>query len=280
MSHSNSSLDQPILVLGGTGKTGRRIVERLQARGWPVRLGSRAASPRFDWEDRGTWAPALAGIQAAYISYFPDLAAPGAPEAIAAFVATAREQGLRKLVLLSGRGEEEAQRCERIVQDSGLSWTIIRCGWFNQNFNENFIHDMILSGQVALPLGDVREPFLDAEDIADVAVAALTEAGHEGQLYELTGPELITFPQAVAIIARAADRDIHYHQISRDAFIAGLAEQQLPQGLVSLLDYLFTTVLDGRNAELADGVQRALGREPRSFAAFADNVASSNQWRA
>ena len=222
MTPSNPTSRQPILVLGGTGKTGRRIVDRLQARHWPVRIGSRSASPRFDWEDRGSWAPALAGIGAVYLSYFPDLAAPGAPEAIAAFVDLARTQGVRKLVLLSGRGEQEAQRCERIVQQSGLAWTIVRCGWFNQNFSENFLHAMVLGGAVALPASEVREPFIDAEDIADVAVAALSEAGHDGQLYELTGPELIRFPEAVATIARATGREIAYQPISREAFIDGL----------------------------------------------------------
>jgi uncharacterized protein YbjT (DUF2867 family) len=278
MTLSNPTSRQPILVLGGTGKTGRRIVDRLQARHWPVRIGSRSASPRFDWEDRGSWAPALAGIGAVYLSYTPDLAAPGAPEAIAAFVELAQTQGVHKLVLLSGRGEQEAQRCERIVQQSGLAWTIVRCGWFNQNFSENFIHDMILTGAVTLPATEVREPFIDAEDIADVAVAALTEAGHDGQMYELTGPELITFPEAVATIATAAGRDIAYHPISRETFIGGLTQQQLPQGLVGLLDYLFTTVLDGRNAYLADGVQRALGREPRSFTTYAEGVAAGGHW--
>ena len=276
----NPTSRQPILVLGGTGKTGRRIVDRLQARHWPVRIGSRSASPRFDWDDRSTWAPALAGVGAVYLSYFPDLAAPGAPEAIAAFVDLARTQGVRKLVLLSGRGEQEAQRCERIVQQSGLAWTIVRCGWFNQNFSENFLHAMVLGGAVALPASEVREPFIDAEDIADVAVAALTDAGHDGQLYELTGPELIRFPEAVATIAKATGREIAYQPISREAFIDGLSQQQLPQELVALLDVLFTTVLDGRNAWLGDGVQRALGRPPRAFAAYAEGVAASGRWNA
>ncbi len=168
----------------------------------------------------------------------------------------------------------------RSCRQSGLAWTIVRCGWFNQNFSENFIHEMVLTGAVTLPPTEVREPFIDAEDIADVAVAALTEAGHDGQLYELTGPELISFPEAVGTIARAAGRDIVYQPISRETFIAGLDQQQLPEGLISLLEYLFTTVLDGRNAWLGDGVQRALGRQPRSFAAYAEGVAASGQWSA
>jgi len=185
---------------------------------------------------------------------------------------------VRKLVLLSGRGEEEAQHCERIVNESGIDWTILRCSWFNQNFSENFMRDMVLDGAVALPAGNVAEPFVDADDIADVAVAALTEDGHSGQLYELTGPELLTFPEAVAAIATATGRDIRFQEISREDFVDGLAAAHLPQDLIALLDYLFTTVLDGSNASLADGVQRALGREPGDFASYARKVVQAGQW--
>src|SRR5215207_5527039 len=176
------------LVLGGTGKTGRRVVERLRARGLPVRAGSRSGAPPFHWEDRSTWAPALRGAASAYVSYFPDLAVPGAPEAVGAFVEQALQSGTRRLVLLSGRGEEEAQRAERVLQDCGTDWTIVRCSWFSQNFSESYMLDSILAGEVALPAPDTPEPFVDAEDIADVAVMALTEDGHAGRLYELTGP--------------------------------------------------------------------------------------------
>ena len=196
------------LVLGGTGKTGRRVVERLAARGVPTRVGSRSGEPPFDWEDRATWAPALRGVGAAYVSYYPDLAVPSAPAAVGDLAALAVELGVRRLVLLSGRGEEEAQRAERILQEAGADWTIVRCSWFSQNFSENFMLDGVLDGVLALPVGDVREPFVDAEDIADVAVAALTEPGHAGQLYELTGPRLLTFAEAVAEIADASGRDV------------------------------------------------------------------------
>ncbi len=95
----------PILVLGATGKTGRRVVDRLAARGVPTRPGSRSAEPPFDWNDRSTWAPVLDGVGAVYISYHPDLAIPGAAETVGAFAQLAAG---RRLVLLTGRGEEEA----------------------------------------------------------------------------------------------------------------------------------------------------------------------------
>jgi uncharacterized protein YbjT (DUF2867 family) len=260
---------QPILVIGGTGKTGRRVAERLQARNLPVRIGSRSGEPPFDWEDRSTWEPALRGTSAAYISYYPDLAVPGTPELIGALAEVALAAGTRRLVLLSGRGEEEAQRAEQALIASGADWTIVRCSWFMQNFSESYFADGLAAGELALPAGDVPEPFVDAEDIADVATAALTDDRHVGQLYELTGPRLLTFAEAVEEIARATGRDVRYVPVSMEAFAAELTEQQVPRDVVALLRFLFTEVLDGRNANVTDGVRRALGREPRDFADFA-----------
>jgi uncharacterized protein YbjT (DUF2867 family) len=268
------------LVLGATGKTGRRVVERLRARGLPVRAGSRSGAPPFHWEDRSTWAPALQGAASAYVSYFPDLAVPGAPEAVGAFVEQALQSGTRRLVLLSGRGEEEAQRAERVLQDSGADWTIVRCSWFSQNFSESYMLDSILAGEVALPAPDTPEPFVDAGDIADVAVMALTEDGHVGRLYELTGPRMLTFEQAVAEIAEASGRPIRFVRVSMEEFAAGMAEQDVPDDVAWLLRYLFTEVLDGRNAHLTDGVQQALGREPVDFRAYAQRTATTGIWGA
>jgi uncharacterized protein YbjT (DUF2867 family) len=268
------------LVLGATGKTGRRVVERLRARGLPVRAGSRSGAPPFHWEDRSTWAPALQGAASAYVSYFPDLAVPGAPEAVGAFVEQALQSGTRRLVLLSGRGEEEAQRAERVLQDSGADWTIVRCSWFSQNFSESYILDSILAGEVALPAPDTPEPFVDAGDIADVAVMALTEDGHVGRLYELTGPRMLTFEEAVAEIAEASGRPIRFVRVSMEEFAAGMAEQDVPDDVAWLLRYLFTEVLDGRNAHLTDGVQQALGREPVDFRDYAQRTATTGIWGA
>ena len=266
------------LVLGGTGKTGRRIVERLASHGVPTRVGSRASDPPFDWDDQSTWDAALDGVSAAYISYAPDLAIPGATDSIRAVVERAVEYGVQRLVLLSGRGEEEAQACELIIQQPDLEWTVVRASWFNQNFSEGEFLGMVLAGEIALPAGDVPEPFVDVDDIADVAVTALTEDGHAGQVYELTGPRLLTFAEAVDEIAQATGRAIQYVQIPHEAFTAGVAELGLPDDITWMLDYLFATVLDGRNAYLADGVRQALGREPRDFAEFARQAAAAGVW--
>lgn len=274
----NTQERKTTLVLGGTGKTGRRVAERLTARGLPLRIGSRSGEPPFDWQDQATWAPTLRNVGAVYLTYYPDLAVPGAVDAIRSFVELATASGIQRLVLLSGRGEEEAQRAEQVLQDSGADWTILRCSWFSQNFSENYLRDPVVSGEVVLPVGDVGEPFVDADDIADVAVAALTEDRHVGQLYELTGPRLLTFAEAVGEIARATGREIRYVQVSPDQYASALEEIDLPAEFVWLVNYLFTTVLDGRNAHLTDGVQRALGREPRDFTDYARDAANAGVW--
>ena len=268
-----------ILVLGGTGKTGRRVVERLRARDIPTRVGSRSGQPPFDWNDQATWAPALHDVGAVYVTYYPDLAIPGAPEAVRAFAEAAIEQGVRRCVLLSGRGEEEAQRAERLVQESGADWTIVRCAWFMQNFSEDYLVDPVRSGEVVLPAADKPEPFVDADDIADVAVAALTDDRHIGELYELTSPRLLTFGDAVAEIAKATGRDISYVPVSVEDYAAGAAEHNVPEEFVDFLSYLFSDVL-GNNAYLTDGVQRALGCQPRDFADYARATAATGVWDA
>jgi uncharacterized protein YbjT (DUF2867 family) len=270
--------ERPILVLGGTGKTGRRVAEQLAARGLPVRIGSRSATPAFDWNDRSSWTAALEGVRAVYVSYYPDLTIPGAKDAIEALAKLAVGMGIRRLVLLSGRGEEEAQATEAALMALGADLTIVRTSWFMQNFSEGAFRDDILAGELALPVGAVREPFVDAEDIADVAVAALTDDRHIGQTYELTGPRLLTFADAVGEIAATTGRGVRCVQITPEEFRAGIAAAGLPDDLVWLLDELFTHVLDGRNEYLSDGVQRALGRPPRDFSDYVRKTVASGIW--
>lgn len=267
------------LILGATGKTGRRVASRLQALGRPIRPGSRTASPPFDWTRESTWDACLEGVSAVYVAYPSDLPIPGSAETIASFVEQARRQGVRRVVLLSGRGEEEAQVWERAVQESDLDWTIIQASWFHQNFTEGAFVDMVRAGRIDLPAGDAVEPFVDVDDIADVAVAALTEPGHDGEVYELTGPRLLSFADVAAEISRAIGRPVAYEPISQQAFTAGLVAAGLPSDVVWTMEYLFTKALDGRNAHLADGVQRALGRPPKDFSAFAREVATTETWR-
>lgn len=277
-SRKEQSSEGITLVVGGTGKTGRRVADRLQARGIETRIASRSATPCFDWNDPTTWKTVLEGVSAAYISYAPDLAIPGATDSIRRFVDKAVAQGVKRLVLLSGRGEEEAQACERIIQRAGVEWTVVRASWFMQNFSEGQFLDMVLGGAITLPAADVPEPFIDVNDIADVAVAALTEEGHVGEIYEVTGPRTLTFAELAREISQAVDREVRFDQIPKQAFAQAIDESGAPEDITWLLNYLFETVLDGRNAHVCDGVQRALGREPADFAQYAHRIAARGTW--
>lgn len=266
------------VIVGGTGKTGRRVAARLSALGLPVRGVSRTSEVPFDWEQEHTWAPAVEGAQAMYLTYQPDLAFPGASERVRRLSTLAVDSGVERIVLLSGRGEHQVWPSERAVRESGAAFTILRCAWFNQNFSEGHLLGPVLGGELALPAADVREPFIDADDIADVAVTALSDARHAGQIYDLTGPALLTFSEALAEIARVTGRSARYTTISSQAYGQTLAPY-LPASQVSFLVELFGMLLDGHNALLSDGVERALGRRPRAFADYVRDAARAGAWQ-
>ncbi|MEV7415149.1 NmrA family transcriptional regulator [Streptomyces sp. NPDC089919] len=274
--HSTNGPLSTILVTGGTGKTGRRVARLLEDRGLPVRIGSRSAAERpFDWEDPGTWGPALDGVGAVYLAYAPDLGFPGAAETVGAFAKAAVATGARRLVLLSGRGEEGAVAGEEAVKAAGGDWTVLRAAWFHQNFDESFFHGPVLAGELALPFAGALEPFVDAGDIAEAAVAALTDDRHTGRTYELTGPRLLGFEDVARELTSALGRSVAFRWVSHDAYRAELAAQQLP---VELAD-LFALVLDGRNARLGNDLPEILGRPARDFADYARDAAAAGAWR-
>ena len=268
----------PILVLGANGTTGRRVASRLAARGVPVRAGSRAGAPPFDWADERTWPAAVQGVAAAYIVYYPDLVAPEALDRVRRLATLAASSGVGRLVLLSGRGEKAAQQAEEAVIAAGVAWTVVRSAFFAQNFSEKGFEDLVRSGLVALPAPAMGEPFVDVDEVADVVVAALTGDGHAGEVYEVTGPRLLRFDEAVAEIAAAAGRRVEYQRVGADEFVAMLVGQGLPEEEARVFAEIFGTVLDGRNAHLTDGVQRALGRPPRDFADYAAATAATGVW--
>jgi len=270
--------DRLILVTGATGKSGRRIAERLLNAGRRVRLGSRSAEPRFDWADSRTWDAALDGVAAVYVAYQPDLAEPGALETVTAFFSRAKEAGVSRIVLLSGRGEPVAEAAEAALKESGVDWTILRAAWFMQNFSEAFFLDLVRSGEVILPTGMAAEPFIDLEDLADAAVVALTEDGHARRLYEVTGPEALTFDDAIRQIADAAGFNVPVSHIPPDEYAALLRRTGVPEVEVGLWLYMFTTILDGRNTPTAPGIQQALGRPASTFAAYAERTAATGVW--
>ncbi|MEM1378876.1 MAG: NmrA family NAD(P)-binding protein, partial [Pseudomonadota bacterium] len=260
-----------------TGKTGSRVVRKLEAKGVAVRRGSRGSETPFDWEDPATWAPALSGVSKAYVTYFPDLAFPGAVEKLEAFTKVAVESGLHHIVLLSGRGEHFAGMGEDIVRNSGLPFTIVRAAWFAQNFSEGYLRDPILGGVLPMPGGDMPEPIIDIDDIADVVVAALTEEGHLGQRYEVTGPRLMTFAEMAEVLSMVLGRHIQHVPITFDAFHANVAASG-DDFVADVFTQIARETLDGRNAHISDGVERALGRKPRDFAEFAQTAMAAGAW--
>ena len=269
---------RPVLIIGATGKTGRRVAGRLAGLGVPTRLASRSGATRFDWTDRTTWGPALDGAGAVYITYQPDLIVERSADDLRVFVEVARDASVDKLVLLSGRGEPEARACEEIVLHSGLASTVLRCSWFAQNFSESFLADGVREGAVVLPVDAVGEPFIDADDIADAAVTVLTRSGHNGRVYELTGPRLLTFAEATAQIAAAANREIDYVTVSLEDYRAGMAEAGVPDDYADMVISLFGTLFDGRNAHTTDGVRELLGRAPTDFADFIEKSVAEGAW--
>ena len=268
----------PILIIGKNGKTGSRVNRRLRALGYATRAVSRSTRPAFDWENPATWRSAIAGTDTAYVTYQPDLAVPGAEATIKAFVRIAAEAGLKHIVLLSGRGEKGAERAEEILKASGLAWNIVRASWFCQNFSESFMLEGILAGELVLPAGDTIEPFIDADDIADVVVAALTEPRHRNKLFEVTGPRALTFAQCTQEMSEALGRPLKFTTVPIDAYISALREQGVSEDLQWLLRELFTVVFDGRNCHVMPGVEEALGRPATDFRTWVQKTLESGVW--
>ena len=268
----------PILIIGKNGKTGSRVNRRLRALGYATRAVSRSTRPAFDWENPATWRSAIAGTDTAYVTYQPDLAIPGAEATIKAFVRIAAEAGLKHIVLLSGRGEKGAERAEEILKASGLAWNIVRASWFCQNFSESFMLEGILAGELVLPAGDTIEPFIDADDIADVVVAALTEPRHRNKLFEVTGPRALTFAQCTREMSEALGRPLKFTTVPIDAYISALREQGVSEDLQWLLRELFTVVFDGRNCHVMPGVEEALGRPATDFRTWVQKTLESGVW--
>ncbi len=268
-----------ILVIGGTGKTGSHVVKGFNQLGHNVRIGGRNSSPAFDWEDPSTYRPALKGMDRAYIVYYPDLAVPGAKSAIANLAEAALKEGLEKVVLLSGKGETEAEACEQIIANSGLNYTLVRASWFNQNFSEGAFVDYILAGHMALPMEDAKIPYTDTKDIADMVIKALLDDTLNGKTLTVTGPKKLTFEEVAGIISQKLGRTIQYQPISMDEFKASLVEAGLPESHIWLLEYLFTEVLGhSENQTISNDVEEVLNRKPVSFEAYVEKTVASGVW--
>jgi uncharacterized protein YbjT (DUF2867 family) len=269
----------PVVIVGGAGKTGQRVADRLAAHGLPSRFASRSTSPAFDWEDPSTWHGALEGARAAYVAYQPDLAAPGATERIGEVAALASTLGVERFVLLSGRGEEGALLSEQAAFAAHDNVTVCRVAWFAQNFTEGALAGAVPTGVFALPApGDVPEPFVDLDDVADVAVLALTEDGHGGVVHELTGPESLTLAEVAQRLSDASGKSVEYVEVTQEEFVAEAVGEGLDEVTASFLAGLFTEIFDGRNVATTTGVREALGREPRAFGDWANDAAAQGSW--
>ena len=268
-----------VLVIGGTGKTGRKVAQKLTALGHEVRIGSRSASPAFDWDDPSGWDKVLEGIDLMYVTFVPDLAVPGAYEAIKELTKKAKKAGVQKMILLSGKGEKEAERCEQVVAKSGINYTIVRASWFNQNFSESFFLEPILAGHLAMPKPDVQVPYVDTDDIAEVVVTALLDVKHNGKIYEVTGPRLLTFNDIANEISEASGRKIGYSPISMESYNSMMKDAGLPEDYIWLINYLFNEVLDNPvNSVVSNDIEQVLGRKAKDFSDFAKETAATGIW--
>lgn len=268
----------PILIIGKNAKTGQRVDQRLQTLGYATRAVSRSTSPEFDWEDSDTWRAAMEGTESAYVTFYPDLAIPTAEQSIRDFIELAKVCGLQHVVLLSGRGESGAQRAEAALEASGLDWNVVRANWFMQNFSEHFMIEGILNGNLVLPATQTVEPFIDVDDIADVAVAALTRPELRNRLFEVSGPRALTFEQCAAEISAVVGYSVNYTQIPIDNFIQVLRDQGQTDEVLWLMRELFTVVFDGRNSSLTFGVEDALGRPATDFSEYVRKVMATGAW--
>ncbi|MEU0004401.1 NmrA family transcriptional regulator [Streptomyces sp. NPDC006314] len=268
-----------VVVTGASGPTGSRVAAAARAAGLTVREATRARG--FDWRDRSTWEGVLRGADAAYLVYPSDVGAPEAAEAIGLLAREAVAIGVRRLVLLSARGEGQARPTEEALAESGADWTVVRAAWFAQNLSEGpLVEEVRASGELVFPGGAVREPFVDLRDVADVVTAVLTAGErYAGRTLEVSGPRLLSFGEAIAEIAAAAGRELSYRAVAPRDYGERLAGFGVPPEEVEYLVELFASLLDGRNAHLSDGVRQVLGRAPRDFGDFAREAAAAGAWK-
>jgi uncharacterized protein YbjT (DUF2867 family) len=279
---ANTETGTAITVLGATGKSGRRVVAALRAGGHRVLAASRSGEVRFDWEDPQSWAGAVTGARAVYIVP-PEDAAP-----LPRFLDAARAAGVRRVVLLSGRGGPEVWKgrfgnamaaAEEIVRSSGLEWVIVRANNFMQNFTEELWHAPVLAGRLALPVGGVPEPLVDLDDVAAVVARLLVDDDHADGVRELSGPTAVSFTDAVATIAAATGRAVRFEDVDPEAYVAELRADGLGEELVAELSGLWEIMREGSIATPTDGVAQVLGRPARSFDEWVAATAPTGVWQ-
>jgi uncharacterized protein YbjT (DUF2867 family) len=275
----------PILILSGKGKTGRRVAAQLEARGVPYRLASRSTEQRFDWYDDSTWADTIKGAHTAYLA--PPVGPTGLAQA-GRFVQQAADDGLRRLVLLSGRGVGSAGRdfavydgqldLENAVKASGLDWTIVQPAWFAQGFSEDFLRHHVLAGELRLSAGTGAEAWIDTNDVGDVMTAALLSEAYAGHVLALSGPRPLTMTEIADELTTATGRPIKYVDLDPETHVAELVEQGLTHEDAEAVRDLFAVIRNHRSEYVSDGVEHVLGRPPRDFTHWARETAKTGVW--
>src|SRR5580693_6562103 len=270
----NNTANRRVLVLGGTGKTGSRVADTLSERGVSVRTAARGgADIRFDWNNPATFEGALQGVTGVYL-VSPVMRVDFAG-VVSDFLDQAEQAGVRNVTYLSAYGMEYAPaevalRAVELDLESRGSFThsIVRPAWFMQNFSETFLKPV--DDEIVVPGGTGAEAFVDAEDIASVAAATLTEPErHAGRAYAPTGPESLTLDQAAQIISAAAGRTIAYRDTDRADWVGAMVRSGVPAEYGEVLRALTETIAGGRGARPNGDVLAATGAAPVSFADFA-----------
>lgn len=267
----------PILLIGGTGKVGRRLESALRRRGHRVRIASRRAGDvEFDWAEPETYDRAVAGVEAMFI-IGPGSATDWSP-LLRDLLARAAEAGVHRAVLLSARGVEfhpggAVDRAEHALREGPVPWVILRPSHFAQNFTEAMF--VPVDGMVRAPVGDGAEPFVDVEDVAEVAASLLTDPSFEHEVVEISGPEAVDFSSAVSHLGEAAGRRFAFVDEPPDQHVERLRAAGTPEGYIAWRMAMLGGIRSGDDAYLSDGVRRVLGRPAISFPEWATREAGT-----
>ncbi|MHA6757570.1 Rossmann-fold NAD(P)-binding domain-containing protein [Streptacidiphilus sp. PAMC 29251] len=262
-----------VLVTGASGTTGSRVAARLAARGIAVRAASRSSAVAFDWYDSGTHAGALAGVDRMYL--VPPLRDPDPQAVMLPFLDLARAAGVRRAVLLSNSlvsaGDGMTGIVHQAIADTFDEWAVLRPGWFMQNVTGGHAHAACLraTSAIATSAGDGRAAFVDAGDIARVAVEALLASAPLNTDLVLTGPESLSYDQVAAILEETSGRPITHTRLDpadQPAYYQALGVPEYSARFLVGMDWVVASGMEDRTT---DTVERVTGTPPRSFRDFA-----------
>ena len=269
------------LVIGASGTTGRRVVARLVAAGHGAKAASRHATPvpgaapvRFDWYDPSTHADALAGADRVYLIPPPADSDPAA--VMVPFLRQARAAGVHRAVLLSSsaipEGGPAVGSVHRALPDLIEQWAVLRPSWFMQNFTGTHAHALSIRehGSILTATGSGRVGFIDAEDIAAVAVQALTGEHAPDTDLILTGPEALSYDDIAAIMTKVTGRLVVHRSLSYEQMRDRLAAE-IPEEFAAMLADLDRAIAAGSEDRVTNSVQRLTGRPARTFRAFLED---------